>query len=132
MKAIFISKKITMGFLFLLLAGCAVFGGGTLHFEGESDNWLVKYSVVDNGDSGQVASYIIDYIGEGESPKSFDYVVSTSIAMSEHAGTGASFKGRGILEETNIQLGARVQEDEIIVAEFSWDGKTEKVVLEIK
>ncbi|MEK5207301.1 hypothetical protein [Psychrobacillus sp. FSL H8-0510] len=59
MKAIYISKKIAMGFLFLflLLAGCAVFGGGTLHFEGESDNWLVKYSVVDNGDSGQVLYY---------------------------------------------------------------------------
>jgi len=125
-------KKIAMGFLFMLLAGCAVIGGGTLHFEGESDNWLVKYSVVDNGDSGQVASYIIDYIGEGDSPESFDYVVSASFARSEQVGTGASFKGRGILEETNIQLGARVQEDEIIVVEFSWDGKTEKVVLELK
>lgn len=59
-------KKIAMGFLFMLLAGCDVIGGGTLYFAGESDNWLVKYTAVDNGDSGQVASYIIDYIGEGE------------------------------------------------------------------
>ncbi|WP_313892461.1 hypothetical protein [Psychrobacillus sp.] len=125
-------KKIAMGFLFILLAGCVVIGGGNLHFKGESDNWLVKYTVVDNGNSGQVASYIIDYIGEGNSPESFDYVVSASIAKSEQARTGASFKEKGILEETNIQLGARIQEDEIIVAEFSWDGKTEKVILELK
>lgn len=125
-------KKIAMVFLFILLAGCAVIGGGNLHFAGESDNWLVKYTVVDNGDSGQVASYIIDYIGEGENPESFDYTVSASIIGSEQSRTGASFEGRGILEETNIQVGAGMQEDEIILAEFSWDGKTEKVVLEPK
>ena len=125
-------KKIAMVFLFLLIAGCAVIGGGNLHFEGESENWLVKYTAVDNGNSGQVASYIIDYIGEGESPESFDYTVTASIARSEQVETGASFKGRGILEETDIQLGARMQEDEIIVAEFSWDGETERVVLELK
>lgn len=61
-----------------------------------------------------------------------DYTVSTGLAGSEQAVTGASIKGRGMLEETNIQLGARVQEDEIIVVEFSWDRKTEKVVLELK
>ena len=125
-------KKIAMGLLSVLLAGCAVIGGETLRFEGESDNWLVKYTAEDNGDSGQVASYIIDYIGEGEAPESFDYTVSAGLSGSEQAVTGASIKGRGMLEETNIQLGARVQEDEIIVVEFSWDRKTEKVVLELK
>ncbi|MFB5089576.1 hypothetical protein PGC35_20740 [Psychrobacillus sp. PGGUH221] len=115
----------------MLLAGCAVIGVSALHFEGVSDHWLVKYKVVDNGDS-QTASYIIDYIGEGEPPETFDYIVSTRIAKSEQTVTGASFKGRGMLEEGNIQHGARVAEDEVIVAEFSWDGKTEKVVLELK
>ena len=126
------AKKIAVGLLFMLLAGCAVIGGGTLNFAGESDNWLVKYTVVDNGDSGQVGSYIIDYIGESENPDTFDYVISASIARTEHEGKGISFKGNGIFEQTNIQLGPRMQEDEIIVAELSWDGKIEKVVLEAK
>ncbi|MEK3953629.1 hypothetical protein [Psychrobacillus sp. FSL K6-1464] len=124
-------KKIAMGFLFMLLAGCAVIGVSTLHFEGESDHWLVKYKAVDDGKS-QTASYIIDYIGEGDPPETFDYIVSTSIAKSEQKVTDASFKGKGRLEEGNIQHEVRVAEDEVIVAEFSWDGKTEKVVLELK
>ena len=42
---------------------------------------------------------------------------------------GAKLNKEGFIEKSILNTGSTVQRDEIIIAELSWDGKTEKVEL---
>lgn len=122
-------KKIIIILTLLFLTACSSNKGETLHFQGEGDNWKVKYDAV-TSDTTQNTSFTIVYIGE-KAPESFDYTLSAMLSKREAAMTGAKLNKEGFIEESQVNTGSKVQKDEIIIVELSWDGKTEKVELKL-
>ncbi|SDO08020.1 hypothetical protein SAMN05518871_1107 [Psychrobacillus sp. OK028] len=124
-------NKIILILLLLFLVACSNNEGETLNFQGEGDNWKVKYVAV-NSDNSQNATFTIVYIGEEEAPESFDYKVSAMLSGNESSMGGAKLNEKGFIERTQLITGSRVQNDEIIITELNWDDKTEKVELMLK
>ena len=117
-------------FILLFLAACSNNEGEILHFQGEGDNWKIKYDTV-TSDNIQNTTFTIVYIGE-KAPESFDYTLSAMISKRENSMVGARLNKEGFIEQSQINTGSNVQKDEIIIVEINWDGKTEKVELALK
>lgn len=120
-------KKIIIILTLLFLVACSNNKGDTLHFQGDGENWKIKYVTV-TSDNVQNTTFTIVYIGE-EAPESFDYTLSAMLSQREDSMVGAKLNKEGFIEKSILNTGSTVQRDEIIIAELSWDGKTEKVEL---
>ena len=93
------------------------------YFEGKSDNWFVKMeSEIDSE-----RRYIITYIGEGNKPLAFKYVIyESSIDPDSEEGE--------LIHEDEFEInkacgGACDALSESIPIETEWEGKIEKVVV---
>lgn len=117
-------KKISIILIFILLvvAACSSYEGETLNFQGEGENWKIKYDVVNNDSSQNTTSTIVN-IGEEEAPELFDYTLSAMLSGRESVMVGAKLNENDFIEESQVNNGSKVQRDEIILIEQSGMGK---------
>lgn len=54
-------------YVFLILVACS--GLQTYHFQGDSENWNVDYTINSTGDNSESGDITIKYIDENETPK---------------------------------------------------------------
>lgn len=125
-------KKTILLFIVVLLAACSYQEGEVLDFNGTGENWKVNYVSIDTDSNSQQLTYTIVYTGKGEAPDVFNYTLSNMISRKETSRTGAELNKEGFLESTKQNTGSRVTKDEIIVLEIAWDGKNEKLNLELQ
>ncbi|WP_277586980.1 hypothetical protein [Psychrobacillus antarcticus] len=125
-------KRIILLLTIVLLPACSNIDGEVLTFNGVGESWKVNYVSTDTGSTSQQITYTIVYTGEGEAPEVFNYTLSNMISQKDTSHTGAELNKDGYLESTKQNIGARVPKDDIIIVELAWNGKSEKLNLELQ
>lgn len=124
-------KKLLLGLMLLFLVGCAGAKGQTLEFQGEGDNWKAKYICVNTDTGKQNITYTLVYTGDAEEPEVINYQLSAMLSKREVGGNGIKLNKDGFIESVDVNNGSQIQKDEILVVDIEWEGKQERINLEL-
>lgn len=117
-------------FLFSVLILSACSGGGKAYnFNGEGNNWVVKYETEVTKER-ELGEYTIEYIGKEPAPEVFAYKIksaSLDIGIAEDTFNEENNIHSGNVECTSCEV--YTTENEKIEAKLEWNGKSEIIKL---
>lgn len=120
--------KVVLSVISVLLILTACFGQETLRFEGESDDWKVRY-VTDIASSKDAENGTIQmrYLGDSEAPNQIYY----SIKSGSSDMSGEATMEEGYLEIDGIHCSGCLvtKEDAEFDMTIEWDDKSESLIL---
>lgn len=121
-----LKSLIAVVFIVFLMSGCA--GQKMLYFDGESENWKVKYVInVTADNNSEQGTVTILYTGDGQTPDRISYTIEG--ASGEISGNMPLENGALETSGSHCSGCATAEKDDQFNVTIAWDGKTDEFVL---